>query len=434
MLLLVLLTLLACAAATTTWLSLSDLQYTAPVCSIPGRGAQGAALSLLNSFGQLGLSNDLMGAQLRLTLALDPLQRSCRFCTQQQSYCTQTYGTANSTTGLHLADDTSYNVRVISLADDNTASQSLLLPVGQLAVSVATPGQRCGAQLSLVVQAILTAEAPTHRDFLVQARDPDAPLLVNCSQTLSDLSCRLAPAFYRVAYRVDNCVASQQGSSPLPPVPARPHSYVQQYYEAVAMRDDETRDALRALTLCGESWLALFERARLEIYCDAQQAVFVALKPWYRAALVTAAAWRSGRRDLAVWQALEQLERLCVVRDEPLEYLSNWTIALARDLAPLPTEDGDWATLCEWAQQAAPRGPLVELHTNVTLPWYWTHETDWYFAPFLYVIYYNDPWMGVKAAALVALFVLSGAVVITGLCYVVFVIWRHQRQRYVVIN
>jgi hypothetical protein len=430
MLSLLLLLLLTQTGAMPATLALSDLQYAVAQCKIASRGAAGNAFSLLNHFGNATLDNNLLGTQLRLTFALDPQQRSCRLCTVQQSYCQASFGPANSTDRLHLASDTSYNVRVVSLGDDDSSavSHSLLLPPGQNALTLAVPGQRCGQPLQLVVQAILTVESPAQRDIFVQAREPAHQLLRNCSQTLSDLACRLAPQFYYVAYRVQNCVASQRGSAPLPPVLVTQRSYTHQYYEAVAMRDTETRDALRALSLCGESWLALYERARLEIYCDADQALFVAPKPWYRAALATTAAWRSGRRDMAVALALEQLERLCVARDEVLPYIVNWSAAL---LTPLPDDSGDWATLCEWSR--AVDGPPVELHTNVTLPWYWARRADWYFAPFVYVIYYNDPWMGVKAGALVALFVVSGAVALTGLCYVVFQIWRHNAARYRVI-
>lgn len=400
-------------------LELSDLQYAVPSCQLTGRGANGGNLSLLNSFGQLKLSNNLPGDQLEIQLLLDSTQRSCRFCSQQASYCSQ------AMEDLHLATDTTYNLRLMALSETGSAvSQSFSLATGTPSIVFSVPALECGRRLRLVFTLVVQSEVPTQRHFLLIARDPLRPRQIACSQTISDLSCRQAPLYFTVDYTVNNCIASVAGSSPLPPKPQSPGlSYVHYYYEAVAMNDSVQRRALEALSLCGESWLSLYERAHLSLYCDQDQSLFVALKPWYQAALYTTAHWLSGRRDVQV--TLERLEALCEARDEALPYLFNLSKSLQHGAAP---EALDWLTLCEWTTLGEPNAAAHEV--NATLPPYFMRQWDWYFSPFMYVIYFNDPWMGAKSAALLSLIVVTGVVALAGAAYTVGRIIRTLRFRY----
>lgn len=369
-----------------------------------------------------------MGTQLLLALALDPTQRSCRFCAQRASYCEQ------ALEDLHLATDTSYNVRLMAMLASDTiggsvAVQSLSLQVGQQQAVLLPDGVLCGMRLTLVLTLVLQSEVPAQRHFVVIARDPLHPRQIACSPDMTEISCRQATAYFVVDYQVDNCVASVTGRSALPDPPPpldQQRSYVHYYYRALVSTEDVSlRSQMQQLSLCGESWLQLYENSHLPLYCDADQALFVALKPWHQAALYTTAHWLSGQRDTEIYTSLERLASVCEVRHDPLPYLSNLSaLAMARGV---PEEALDWLMLCEWA--TTNRAQVVT-EVNVTLPTYFYRQWEWYFSPFVYVIYFNDAWMGAKSAALVALIVLTGVVALAALAFTLKLIGRTLRVRY----
>lgn len=407
---------------------LGDVMYAVPNC-VPGPVTD--RLFRPNSFGQLLLDNSLLGSQLRFTVVPDPGQVSCRFC-QRLNLCSQTFG---NTSDLHLTYDTRYNIRIVSVDQ---------LPDSVVGLSVAVPqppspeaeaivwvsgeqlglAQLCGQRRRLVVMLYMTAEAPAVRDFQVQAWDPATLATVPCSTapTMADLTCRTTAQYYVLDYTATNCL-DDGAPLVLTPPSATEVSYVGYYYEAVAMSAPE---ALPSLRLCGETWLSLYQRCRLEVYCDADQALFIALKPWYQAALYATAAWQNGRRDSALWQALEELEQYCEARDLVLDLLVN----LSQTLAPSPhqreAEAADWALLCEWARVETNQSHVTD---NVTLPFYFYHHRDWYFDTFRHIVYYNDPQMAVKSALLVTLAVVSLTVVLLATAWTVRRVWQTVRLR-----
>jgi hypothetical protein len=274
----------------------------------------------------------------------------------------------------------------------------------------------------MVVLVYMTAEAPAVRDFLVTAWDPSTGATMACSAdaAMADVSCRVAPTYHVVEYAVTNCL---DAADTLPPqtLPTSVISYVTHYYEAVARQSPDA--ALAALTLCGETWLSLYRRARLELYCDADQVLFIAVKPWYRAALYATAAWLSGRRDEPVWRALQQLEQYCEARDMVLDLFVN----VSAELEPLDdaTEALDWQVLCDWAQQSNES----QVTHNVTLPFYFYHHSDWYFAAFRSIIYYNDAKMPVKASLIVSLVSVCAFGLLVALTLTVRHVWLSARLR-----
>lgn len=408
---LLLLLLVLSSWATDTAYELSDLQFGVPRCRLPGR-----AVAPLNSFGRLRLSNDLLGRALRFTVEPDATQASCRFCQIAARYCTQRYdGNLSTAAGqLHLAHDTQYNLRIIALRGNETSGAlSLALAPRQQEIVVPTAqlgGPLCGARLRAVVLGYVTAEAPLVRDFQATARGADNES-IQCSRaaTGADLSCRLAPSYFVLSYALDNCV-DWGAPAPLQAAPYT-HSFVHYYTAGVG-------DAA-ALTLCGERWDSLYARARLELYCDADVALFVALRPWHRAALVTTAAWLSGARDLAVWRALDALEQYCEARDDLLPHWANVTSGLPSD------EADDWEALC--ARQN------VSSRENVTVPAYFYRAGEWYFGAFRPLIYFQDARMPAKSAALVAFVLACVLSLVLGVVCTVAYIWHRLRRQYTVL-
>lgn len=414
---------------------LSDIQYAAPVCIVNN------FFALVNSFGAVTLDNTLLPRALQLTVRPDASQRSCRFCAVSSAYCTTPFGAnAPNETALHLAYDTSYNIKLISRdARGNTVAFTIALPRGTNAVSIdgellaayaARGGAQgtgaadlCGKTYRLTLLAIMRTEAPAPRDFLVVARDAAAPLALPCSAdpTRADISCRVAPAYYYLDYAVQNCLSGGDGAAAAPPALLSHHSLYYYYYEAVAMRNS---DALPALVMCGESWESIYARARLELYCGGDVELYVTLLPWYSTALVTMAAWQNGRRDAPLWAALEVLEQYCAVRD--LLVLGDlWANTSAAMLDPASEWLVERAVLCEWAALAAQESNTSAGTQNVTLPFYYYNSRAWYFRAFLYMFYF-DAAMPAKSAAAVAFFVAVGLTVLFGIAFTAFALRRRH--------
>jgi hypothetical protein len=386
---------------------LSDIQYPVPTCN------PAAGLSTVNNFGSLLVENDLLATQLQLHVLPDSSQSSCRFCRISPSYCNTPFGNG---TNLHLAYDTSYNMRVITLDAQNLTltSLSIAVPPPSSSLVLERPYQICGNTYRLVLMVIMEAEAPLVRDFLLIARDSSTSATLPCSiqPSQADITCSITRNYFYLDYQVSNCVSSGlQGRIS----PQSDHSFVHYYYEAIVRGDSSILQG----NLCGESWLSIYRRAGLEKYCDPDNMVYIEMKPWYRAALQAIAAWANGRRDTPVWLVLEGLEKYCLGREVVLDLFHNMTLLLGdadnRDV------EADWALLCE--------GSIVENHANITLPFYFYHYREWYFESFRFLIYY-DEWMPAKSVLLVAFIILSGLVISGAISLTTVLVGRSLRQKY----
>jgi hypothetical protein len=364
---------------------LSDIQYPLPSC------AQGGVV-VRNNFGRLLLDNDLLATRLNLRVEPDSSQSSCRFCGIATRYCTTPFGNGSD---LHLAYDTSYNLRLISVDGLNRSVSGLSVALPATSggsVSIERSRQVCGTTYRLVLLVVMQSEAPLVRDFLLIA-SASATRNLPCSAEPSqaDLSCRLAPTYYYVDYTVGNCVTA--GPSPLVP-PTRTHTYVYYYQELFMLEEG---------SLCGERWVSIYRRTHLETYCKGDNTPYIRLKPWYEAALRAVAAWSDGRRDTSVWLALETLEQYCEVRELVLPLFTNMTLLLGG--GDDKAVERDWALLCE--------GDGTSSQDNVTLPFYFYHHGAWYFESFKYLIYFDEA-MPLKTGLFVAFCVLSGLCVLAG--------------------
>ena len=402
---LVLLLVLAVSTATSGAAVLADIQYTVPNCLVEDH-------TLANSFGELALTNDVLtGQQLQLGVTLDDTQTSCKLCQLLPARdCDAPLGNASN---LRLASDTRYNVRVWVADDaaplDRSAEFSLVLQDGR-AVSIDTSDAitaSCGQTLRLVVTVLATIDHPRRRDFVLIATDsPDD--VMPCMQVPSQqaLSCHTTLSYYYVTHAVRNCLATTTGGEETRLARERlyydPYHY---YYELVYQNNAESLGVSSAV-LCGESWVSIFKRARLDEYCAAPDlALYVRMKPWYEAALLTMSAWLNGRQqETVVWLALATLERSCAQRDT-VQLDLNDTIfynmsLLLREAAPVNGQE----TVCSWL-------PVVA--SNITRPWYVTHITDWYFDTFKYLLPLNAD-MPSKAMTLVVMPILVLIIVVAG--------------------
>jgi len=394
--------------------ALSDIQYPTPLCSSKGT-------LVVNSFGHVLLDNDLMGSQLQLQVQVDPSQSSCRFCRISPTYCTTPYGNASN---LHMAYDTSYNFRLITLDGENRTLTSLSvasLPSNGAALTLERHTQICGETYRIILLLMMTAEAPLVRDFLLIARDtsllliPSLPCSTDPSQ--ADLSCRVADAYFYLDYRVENCVSSSPSSTSLPPAGGK--TFVYYYYQVIVRGEPFLMD--KDLTLCREGWISIYRRVYLERYCDADNRVYIAMKPWYRAALYAIAAWSNGRRDTSVWLALETLEKYCVAREVVLDLFHNLSLLVGEPSDKSLSED--WALLCNWSVE----NTSFHIHENVTLPFYYYHYRDWYFENFKYLVYY-DAQMPLKSGLIVAFLTLCAVFSMGAGIYTVAFIIRTRLQ------
>jgi hypothetical protein len=419
---LVLLLLLWSVSCTTEY-PLSDIQFPVPTCEVR------EIWTVENNFGSLQLSNTALPEGLTVSVTPDSSQRSCRFCTQSMLGCFTPFDRnhTDDENVLHLAYDTTFNIRIMTLdAQNHTSTVLVALPetlaLDPVAIDCTHFGSNgcplCGQTLRLIVNVIMRSESPYVRDFVLVARQWNTQF-INCSSdpTQADLSCRVAPRYFYLQYPVVNCLTS----GPVPPLAAASlhHSFYYYYYEAVAMGNAEV---LANATLCGESWLSIYTRSRLYIYCNADVSRYLTLLPWYSSALVTIAAWTNGRRDTAIWIALHQLEQYCALRDLPIPYWLNVSV-------PLNDQRSNWqldqTTLCEWVQ-------LENINTlgNVTLPLYYTYAESnaWFFQPFRMWLYFNDPVMQTKSILLITFFIVSGLIALGFIGGTVYVMWRQRES------
>jgi len=387
---------LLCVATTRATFTLSDLQYPMPTCTVRGTG-------VTNSFGQLTLQPDLLGRQLTLGLALDPSQSSCRFCAYSPAFCTTPYGNSSS---LHLARDTSFNVKLMTLTPQNaTLVANFRLPQGvtQLGVDATSllpydkrdDASLCGNHYRLVVLLLITAEAPALRDFLAIAGDDQTMASVPCSADVglsqSDLSCRLAPRFFYLDVALSNCIRSLPATAS-PPAPTQSYSIV--YWRAHP-------EAWPPLTpsLCDETWPSLLERLHPEDYlCDTQNALYIRPLPFYDAAMTAIATWLNAggaTADGDVLWLLDTLERHCGASQTGTVSLEQTILAnaSARLRARLQSpSDVD----CE----------ALTPSRDIALPYYVAHFDEWQMHAFKYVVYFDEA-MPIKSALLLSLIIIA---------------------------
>jgi hypothetical protein len=239
------------------------------------------------------------------------------------------------------------------------------------------------------VLALVSIEWPLRRDLmLIGEQTPGAT--VDCVEApggrIAPLDCRITRRFYYVEHRVNNCLGTKPPTAVDDRLYYDPYHY---YYHLWSARTAVDRDVLVPphLTLCGERWQQIFERTRLQLYCNPDVALQVALKPWYEAALQAMTAFLNQRfGEPALWLALATLERTCGQRDATGQYglrdsvFYNMTEAL-RDSADVVVNGA--TQVCEWMVQEEPE---LLGDVNITLPFYVTHYRAWYFALFKYVV------------------------------------------------
>jgi hypothetical protein len=389
-----------------------------------------------NQFGQLGLRHDLLtGQQLTLNLSLSSDSASCKLCQLSASYCGQPLG---NTSKLRLAYDTSYNLQVVVLGnhslepvDQQVATFFLRGPPSAPGLIQATAlinnnGSRiwCGNTLVLVIKAFVTIEAPVLRDFLLVANQPIllsdqgvgvSDQTVPCSPTQQELSCAAATRYFYVTHRVTNCLAmygppisgdrfhtTTTGGNNATPFDNEEeetrHHYdpFYYYYEAVVQNNTGFLPDNGTLTLCGESYLSLLTRMKLELFCNQDVPIYIRLKPWYTAALYAMTAWWNGRQDESIlWLTLATLERACHQRDSCTAEMNDTIFAsMMLVLQENDTVNGQ-ETVCSWLPDIAT--PDLAGVYNVTLPFYATHYGEWYFNLFKYVVPPDQdmPWKSV---------------------------------------
>lgn len=413
-----------CAATVGT---LVDLQYDVPECQVRNQ-------TLLNAFGGLTLSYDLMGRTLQLQLWMDPRQQSCRLCAISPDYCNASEPA--------LAPDTSYNLRIVSLRDSGAiyASQFSLQGL-QWETDAVLPWQSdtdpttlCGQRYKLHLSFLLHVQHPLERDMPAVAQFARGDW-VNCSG--AELSCRLAPRYPIVDLHVDNCLRT---------IATPPKDY--DSHSPLFWRLNPRLWPTNPLTLCGEPLDRLLQRLRPEDWlCDPLNALYVKPLPWYELAMELTVAWLDGclahqETSLVVdtsgnntnntrvttqsayacaWlddetlRALDALERTCPQRqlDVAMEetVLANLTVQL-RDRRP--------------AHHDAECAQLPASH-DVMLPYYARHLGDWQLWTFQYLVYFdeNQQW---RAGLLVALWTLAGLAALTALVGVIVIEYTRCMQ------
>lgn len=354
-------------------LTIADIQY----------GATCGAIE--NNFGVLSIDNDLMGQRLQLSINLnDTTHRSCRLCAMSPAYC-------NTTIAPRLAQDTSYNLKIVSLEERRVSSVAYALRQDSVLIS---QNDICGRTYRWVILLIVNVAQPIDHDFLLLANDGGTNTLP-CDRTLADISCTVANEYYIIDYTAENCLSQRDQS-----LEVQPTQFNQPLYY---FYNNETID--QEMTLCGESWRSIFRRSRLDLWCDDTLPLYIKLKPWYRAALDAMSAWLNGRRDAALWLTLEMLERTCQWRERQLgldeTIFVNLTLRVDR-----PTYDD--GVICDWIG--------VVDKQNVTLPFYTRYYKEWLFSLYKSILPADEtmPW---KAPLLFALpfIIIFILVIATGL-------------------
>jgi hypothetical protein len=353
--------LVGLASASTSYV-ISDINYEAPYC----------AQQQPNTLGQLTIENDHLARHLtlRTDFFAQPL-RSCRFCELNQSYCGDRQLDPSL---LRFSPNAWYNFRLVALdasahsyasydasiqtrfaLDTPASEQRLTLGLQQLYGHQQPP--HCGQQLSLVVGLVLYYESmdtvPIHRRDLASSvhHQTDAePLWCDGQNRLfPDLPCHNQPLrFYRINYRLENCLAlqPQREHAPLPlPPPPLPGTVLDQppalhFYNSFLVYNAPL--PAQHKPLCGRDWPQLLYESNLyHYYCDGggvsafgneSRDPYYLMRPWHHMAM----EWIS-LQMLGVSEAQRQLSPLYhFVRER--HYMS-----LAQDLL-----ERNCATRQEW--------------------------------------------------------------------------------------
>lgn len=377
MLLLLLLQLVLLALYNGLDLTIADIQY----------GATCGAIE--NNFGVLSIGNDLLGQHLQLSINLnDTSHQSCRLCAISPSYC-------NTTIAPRLAQDTSYNLKIITLEERRVSSVTYALrqDASQMIIS---QSDICGHTFRFVILLIVNVAQPIDHDFLLLANDGGSNTLP-CDKTLADISCSVSNVYYIIDYTAENCLSQRESS-----LPVQPTQFNQPLYY---FYNNESIDG--AMTLCGESWLSIFRRSRLDLWCDDTLPLYIKQKPWYETALYAMSAWLNGRQDTTLWLTLETLERTCHLRERQLGLDETIFVNLTRQLR-LDRATYDDLVVCDWIGTVNKQ--------NVTLPFYTRYYREWFFSLYQSILPADEtmPWKAPLLFSLpfVILFIL---VVATGL-------------------
>ena len=355
-------------------LTIADLQY-GPSCG-----------AIENNFGVLTIENDLMGEKLQLKINLnDTTHRSCRLCQMSPTYC-------NTSITSRLAQDTSYNLKIITLGRRLSSVTYALRDATSVIIS---DDNICGQTYRWIILMITNILQPIDHDFLLVANDGGSNTLP-CDQTLADISCTISPVYYIIDYTVSNCLSQHNVSQEEQPTEFNQPLYY--FYN---------NESIPSSVLCGESWQSIFRRSRLDLWCDDSLGLYIKEKPWYETALYAITAFMNGRRDATLWLTLETLERTCHLRERPLPLEDTIFFNLSRQLR-LDRSTYDDAVICQWLGTVN--------RQNVTLPSYTRYYKEWFFSLYQSILPADDtmPW---KAPLLFALpfIILTLLLVATGL-------------------
>jgi hypothetical protein len=354
-------------------LTIADIQYSSKCGAIE------------NNFGVLSIDNDLMGQRLQLSINLnDTSHRSCRLCAMSPAYC-------NTTIAPRLAQDTSYNLKIVSLEERRVSSVSYALRQDTVLIS---QSDICGRTYRWVILLIVNVLQPIDHDFLLLANDGGTNTLP-CDRTLADISCTAANEYYIIDYTAENCLSQRDQS-----LEVQPTQFNQPLYY---FYNNETID--QEMLLCGESWRSIFRRSRLDIWCDDTLPLYIKQKPWYQTALYAMSAWLNGRRDAALWLTLETLERTCHSRERQLALDETIFVNLSLRVDRPTYDDG---VICDWIGGVDKQ--------NITLPFYTRYYKEWFFSLYKSILPADEtmPW---KAPLLFALpfIIIFILVIATGL-------------------
>lgn len=375
-------------------LRISDIEYDVPTCGI----------AFENHLGTLTIKHSLLPEYVSFDIHLNQTTRSCRLCHISPSYC-------NTTIAPYLARDAGYNLKVVTVKNHESPVAVSYKLRNTTTTTKLYMEPLCGTHQRWIIMSIVTIDMPIQRDFVTIASDSSSRLIpCNRDTSITDLSCSLTPYYFQVQYSITNCLTENTSVNEYE---GSQTSYTPLYYfyEHDLIPED--------YTLCGETWLSIYERSRLDLWCDFDLPLYIKTKTWYFAALLTTAAYMNGRRDPTVWLALETLERTCASResDIPLEE------TVFRDMAEalfvdFPTYDTE--TICRW---------IGHVDSNdIIRPVYLEYYREWYFTLYQYIVLDDAdfPW---KAKLLFATpFLILGAIIVGAIITTMHIYCRKRNE------
>lgn len=371
---------------------LSDIQYHVPFC-----------MGMKNQYGRVEIRTTLFDYDLfRLRLVLEPNLTSCRLCRIAQSYCNLTIGSEY----YGLTSDFSYNTKVI--LNDGSEEFRLLLPTPQKDfVRIKGNESFCGKTVRLVLLSYFTMWSPVHRDFLLTLVNPSDNRTIPCQTFLSRTSlCNTAPFFHFIDYPYTNCL-EERSELDSPEFEQNQKRTAFYYYKHRHTKIPTNR------FLCGESWFSIFNRSRLDIYCDPELLFYVKPKAWYESAILLITAKLNGNRGEEVWILQNLLERSCSQKESEISLEDTLLFPYLGQL-----ECQNKSNFTNFAMEK-----------NITLPFYVRNYEKWFWQWFHYLLESREG-MFQKAALLVTYpFILSvGGLVAIG--FTVYHIYFRKMEDY----